>query len=145
MPDEYALCVKSNLVNLEQIARFVSDQAKRLGMAERQIYDIQMAVDEACTNSMEHAYNGDPTGEVTICCYAEDDDMVIKITDFGAQFDATLIPPPDFSRPLEERRVGGLGIYLMTRLMDSVQFRKLEPFGNEVIMRKHIDNNHEVA
>lgn len=137
MSEQYALCVKSQLTNLAQIATFVSDQAQSVGMNEDQVFAIQMAVDEACTNSIEHAYNGQDNGEVTICCYAEDDDFVVKITDLGAHFDPAAIPEPDTSVPLEDRAIGGLGLFLMRQLMDSVEFRTQAATGNVVIMRKH--------
>ncbi|MHB1357112.1 MAG: ATP-binding protein [Anaerolineae bacterium] len=137
MSQQYALCVRSQLANLAQIASFVTDQAQSLGMDDDQVFDIQMAVDEACTNSMEHAYAGQENGEVTICCYTEDDDFVVKISDLGAHFDPDAIPEPDTSLPLEERGIGGLGIFLMRRLMDSVEFTSHNSDGNEVIMRKH--------
>jgi len=137
MAQEQALCVKSNPANLAQIAEFVSVCAEQMGLDADQVFAVQMAVDEACTNSMEHAYAGKDTGEVTICCYAEEGDMVIKITDSGVPFDAAQVPEPDLTRPLEERSIGGLGLYLMRKLMDSVTFTARDD-GNEVIMRKHL-------
>jgi anti-sigma regulatory factor (Ser/Thr protein kinase) len=137
MAEQFALCVKSELANLAQIAEFVTEQAQSVGMDDDQVFAIQMAVDEACTNSMEHAYNGHDDGEVTVCCYGENDDFVVKITDLGDQFDPSAVPEPDISQPLEERSVGGLGIFLMRRLMDSVEFHTDPDNGNEVIMRKH--------
>lgn len=139
MMEQHALCVKSNLVNLALISEFVGEQAKQLGLNEHQVFDIQMAVDEACTNSMEHAYDGQDTGEVTVCCYSEDGDLVIKVTDYGKPFDPSQVPEPDVSLPLEQRSIGGLGLYLMRRLMDSVEFSKQTPCGNEVTMRKHLN------
>jgi anti-sigma regulatory factor (Ser/Thr protein kinase) len=137
MSQQYALCVRSQLTNLAQIASFVTNQAQSVGMDDDQVFAIQMAVDEACTNSMEHAYAGHENGEVTVCCYAEGDDFVVKITDLGAHFDPDAIPEPDTSLPLEERAVGGLGVFLMRRLMDSVEFHSPTAAGNEVVMRKH--------
>lgn len=139
MMEQYALCVKSRLANLAQIAAFVGEQAERLGMDDDQIFAVQMAVDEACTNSMEHAYHGQESGEVTVCCYAEENDLVIKITDFGDTFNPQQIPEPDLSLPLEERHIGGLGLYLMRRMMDSVTFQTHPEGGNDVILRKRLN------
>ena len=137
---EHALCVKSNLTNLVKISDFVAEEATQLGLSQDKVFEVQMAVDEACTNSMEHAYNGDSTGEVTVCCYAQDDDLVIRITDAGIPFDPGIVPEPDLSLPLEERSVGGLGLYLMRKLMDSVEFTMLHDKGNQVVMRKHLSS-----
>jgi anti-sigma regulatory factor (Ser/Thr protein kinase) len=133
----YELCVSSQLTNLAQIAEFITQRAALAGLDEEQAYAVQTAVDEACTNAMEHAYEGRADGEVRICCYQEDCDFVVRITDFGKAFDPATVPVPDVSAPLEERTAGGLGLFLMRRLMDSVEFHFDPVQGNEVVMRKH--------
>ena len=136
MAAEEGLCVTSSLVNLGDIADYVAQQATVAGLDEECTFEVQMAVDEACTNSIQHAYRGHNTGELRVCCFREGDDFVVEITDFGAPFDPQSIPAPDVTGPLEERSIGGLGVYLMRQLMDSVQFRADPQSGNVVVMRK---------
>lgn len=136
MPIEHEICVSSNLTNLAGIAQFVSERARQVGMNEQEVFDIQMAVDEACTNSIEHAYSDGAAGVVRVCCYVEDRDFVVRISDYGEPFDAAAIPTPDTAAPLEERGIGGLGLYFMRKLMDSVEFSLIAPRGNLVVMRK---------
>ena len=133
---EFEICVTSNMANLTKIARFASERARLAGMGEDQVFDVQMAVDEACANAMEHAYKGRQDGEIHVCCYVEKDEFVVRVTDYGKPFDPSSIPPPDLSAPLEERDVGGLGLFFMRALMDGVEFRSGPVRGNEVIMRK---------
>jgi serine/threonine-protein kinase RsbW len=132
---EYELCVRSELANLAQIAEFVSDRARLMGMGEDQIFEVQMAVDEACTNAMEHAYEGRLDGEVRICCYTEQDRFVVRVTDYGKPFSPDDVPAPRTDAPLEEREIGGLGLFFMRKLMDRVEIRSNEQ-GNEVVMVK---------
>jgi serine/threonine-protein kinase RsbW len=132
---EYELCVRSELSNLAQIAEFVTDQARSAGMDEDRIFEVQMAVDEACTNAMEHAYEGRSDGEVRICCYHENHQFVVRIVDFGKPFSPDDVPAPRTDAPLEEREIGGLGLFFMRQLMDRVEIRSNEQ-GNEVIMVK---------
>ena len=133
---EYELCVRSELSNLAQIAEFVTDRARRMGLGEDQVFEVQMAVDEACTNAMEHAYEGRSDGEVRICCFLEDHQFVVRITDFGKPFSPDEVPAPRIDAPLEEREIGGLGLFFMRKLMDSVEIRSGDQ-GNEVVMVKH--------
>lgn len=135
MTTEFELCVTSKLDNLVQIAEFVSGLAASWGMHDDDVFAVQMAVDEACTNSIEHAYGGRDDGQVHVCCFVEDDEFVVRITDFGESFDPTSVAPPDIDAPLEEREIGGLGLFLMRKLMDSVEFLP-SASGNQVIMRK---------
>jgi anti-sigma regulatory factor (Ser/Thr protein kinase) len=136
MATEEGLCVTSSLTNLGDIAEYVAGRASAAGLDEERTFEVQMAVDEACTNSIQHAYRGHASGELRVCCFREGDDFVVEITDHGAPFDPQTIPNPDVTGPLEERAIGGLGVYLMRRLMDSVHFRTDPESGNVVVMRK---------
>ena len=136
MSSEYELCVASQLSNLANIAEFVSEAAARAGLDDNQVFEVQMATDEACTNSMEHAYDGREDGEVHVCCYVEDNAFVVRITDFGRPFAPQDVPVPDVTLPLEERSVGGLGLYLMRKLVDDVEFSSDKTAGNQVTLRK---------
>jgi serine/threonine-protein kinase RsbW len=136
MATEEGLCVTSSLTSLSDIAQYVAVQASAAGLDEDRTFEVQMAVDEACTNSIQHAYRGHNSGELRVCCFREGDDFVVEITDYGAPFDPQTIPDPDLTGPLEARAIGGLGVYLMRRLMDSVQFRANPESGNVVVMRK---------
>jgi serine/threonine-protein kinase RsbW len=138
MGREYEICVSSQFLNLAAIAEFVSERAQLAGLSEDQVFDIQMAVDEACTNAMEHAYDGQPDGQVRVCCYVERDEFVVRVTDYGRSFDPATIAPPDLSVPLEERQIGGLGLFLMKQLMDRVEYRADEKVGNQMVMRKRV-------
>ena len=136
---QYEICVTSDLTNLTEVGAFVSERARHVGMTEDQVFQIQLAVDEACTNSMVHAYQGDDAGEVRVCCYRERQDFVIEVVDQGQVFDPESVPEPDLNSPLEDRDVGGLGLYFMRKLMDSVSFAAPQSGGNQVVMRKHIN------
>lgn len=131
------LCVSSATANLAEIAEFVAERAALAGLDEDKVFAVQMAVDEACTNSMQHAYEGRPDGELRVCCYIEEDDFVVKISDHGKRFDPEAVPEPDLASPLEERAIGGLGLFFMRRLMDRVEFAADES-GNLVTLRKAI-------
>ena len=127
------LTVSSDLGNLARIADFVLGAAARLGLDERQAYEVQMATDEACANIIEHAYGPGTAGEIGICCALEGDDVVGTIRDRGRPFDPDQVAEPDITCSLEERQIGGLGLYFMRRLMDSVEFT-CRPEGNTLRM-----------
>jgi len=130
------VCYASNRANLGQISEFVAEQARLAGLDEHRIYEIQMATDEACPNSIEHAYEGQTDGEIYVCCYVENADFIVRVTDFGREFDPDRVPLPDITAPLEERSIGGLGLFFMRRLVDGIEF-SIDPIqGNQVVLRK---------
>ena len=130
------LKVRAKPENLTRIAAFVTDVAERWGLGPKETFDVQMAVDEACTNIIEHGYQGDQSGTIEINCQQSGDQFTVTIRDFGLSFDPREVPEPDIGAPLEERPIGGLGVFFMRQLMDSVEFRFDEEQGNVLIMTK---------
>ncbi len=125
------------LKNLATIADFVTQAAKASGLSEKATFEVQLAVDEACTNVIEHGYGEEEKGEITLCCEGVNDNFVVTIHDHGRPFDPEAIPPPDLTCSLAERLCGGLGLYFMRQLMDEVRFH-FDAEGNKLTMIKKI-------
>jgi anti-sigma regulatory factor (Ser/Thr protein kinase) len=121
---------------LPRIGRFVEEACAGANVAPAACFDLQLAVDEACCNVFEHAYSGS-AGEIDLRFETRGRDVVITIHDHGRIFNPEGIPPPDTSRPLEERPVGGLGLHLMRKLMDKVFFAFSPERGTTLVMEKH--------
>lgn len=106
----------------------VRDLTKR--MAEMAGFDqgapdrIALAVDEATTNAIQHAYHGAPDREVELRFDEEGAELRVEVADSGDSIDPRLMPRVDLERYASERRRGGLGVHLMGRIMDSVTFRR---------------------
>lgn len=99
------------------------------------VFEVQTAVDEACTNIIKYA-SSEEGNIINIICEVQDDDFVVTIRDKGKPFDPYSVPPPDLEADLDKRRVGGLGIYLMRRLMDDVSYSFDAEKGNKLVMIK---------
>jgi len=136
MPENLELTVASDPQNLARIAEFVMDAALRLGLGEQQAFEVQMATDEACTNIIEHAYGLGRAGEIHLTCGLEGDDLVVTIRDRGCTFEPDQVPEPDRACSLEDRLIGGLGLFFMRRLMDRLVFHCDPDRGNELKMYK---------
>ena len=134
--NQLELQIEAKPENLSVIADFIATAMRQLG-TEQDVFEVQTAVDEACTNIMLHAYSG-KGGVISISWELQDKDFIITIRDNGRPFDPTSVPPPDVEAALEERRVGGLGVHLMRKLMDDVSYASDAEKGNELIMRKRL-------
>jgi len=134
--DDFKLKIDSRLENLAVIADFIATTMAQLGI-EESIFEIQTAVDEACTNIMKYAYE-EGKGIINISCELRDNDFVITIRDKGKPFDPTSIALPDLEADWSERKIGGLGIYMMRKLMDEVSYSFDAEKGNTLIMRKRV-------
>jgi serine/threonine-protein kinase RsbW len=116
----------------------VGESARAMGFGEKQVHQIQMAVDEACANVVEHAYAGMPPGVMEVECRCEGQDLIVLIRDWGQTFVPEAVPEPDIEAPLEERQLGGLGLYLIRSAMDRAEFTFDPKRGNELVMVKRL-------
>lgn len=135
---KYQLKLPSSTNHLELIREFVTNIARGVGFDDEKINQIELAVDEACTNVVKHAYKGDDRKPLEVRVHTDKKKFTIIISDKGRGFSPQKIKTPDMKKYLSEMRVGGLGIYLMQTLMDEVDF-KIEPGKkNQVRLVKYI-------
>lgn len=135
---ERELIVKSSTDNLSLIRDFTKTAAAESGFSDDTIGKIILAVDEACTNVIKHGYNYSPEGEIIISAKFEDTTFTISITDEGTRFTPGVVPDPDLKEYHKQKRVGGLGMFLMKKLMDDVKYVNLAGNKNQVVLIKHI-------
>ena len=121
---------------LDEIRDFVGAIARDAGFDDRGIYNIQLATDEAASNIMEHAYEDAPDGVLEISCGMDGNAIRIVFVDHGEPFDPADVPPPDLTADLADRKIGGLGIYLMRKLMDEVHYQSAGTKGNTLTLIK---------
>jgi serine/threonine-protein kinase RsbW len=108
--------------SLGAVREFVGQAAEACGFNKKTIYAVELATDEAFTNIVEHAYGGECLEWVECTCEVSEIGLIVILHDCGQAFDPTKVAEPDLAAPLEERETGGLGIYLMRKLMDEVHF-----------------------
>jgi len=101
----------------------VGEAAEAAGLDEDASFHCRLAVDEACTNIIEHAYGGEDIGSIEITCKIEPGVCSIEIVDYGKPFNPDTVPTPDPAASLEELQPGGIGLHLMRQIMDTVEFR----------------------
>ena len=132
------LRVKSRTENLSEIRDFVSGNAHAAGIPEATVENIMLAVDEACTNIIKHAYKLSPEGEIIIKINYDKEKFTVTIIDYGKSFEPDRVPLPDLQKYYREHRVGGLGMYLMKSLMDNVEYITVPGEYNQVLLSKKI-------
>ena len=131
------LTVPGRFESLAQIAEFVGEVVRAADWNDDEVYHVQMAVDEACSNIVEHAYDSGGQGKIDLtCCIEDQGDLTISIHDRGKPFDPTAVPDPPIGADLESLPEGGLGLYFMRRLMDEVTFQFDKRNGNVLTMVK---------
>jgi serine/threonine-protein kinase RsbW len=126
-----------NYKNLSRISNFIVSHAEQAGFTPRDVYAIQTAVDEACANIIDHAYEGENIGDIEITIKDINKELQIKLNDKGVPFDPEQVPEPDITSPLEIRKERGLGIFFIRQLMDKVIFEFSQTEGNTLTLVKY--------
>jgi anti-sigma regulatory factor (Ser/Thr protein kinase) len=123
---KFMLQVPSSTENLALIREFVGSTAQQAGFDTADIGKLELAVDEACANVIEHAYGHDISKEVIVRVTLDDETLSIDIEDTGRGFDPATINEEELEQLISKRRTGGLGMRLMKSLMDEVRY-EIEP------------------
>lgn len=121
---------------LDEIREFVGDIARKEGFSDKDVYNIQLATDEAASNIIEHAYENIADGVLELSCGVQGDVITIVLVDRGESFDPSEVPLPDLKADLSDRKIGGLGIFLMRKLMDEVHYEPRADKRNVLTMTK---------
>ncbi len=137
MKASFELEAESSLEYLSRIGDFVLDSTRGSGLDQRETFHLMTAVDEACTNIIK--YSG--SDEIEIKCEVKDELVVVQIKDDGVAFNPLEAPTPDLNVPLEERKVGGLGIHFIRTLMDDVKYERREGKNMLTMTLRHRQNN----
>ena len=111
--------------SLAKIAELVHKAAKEFGLEPLAAYGVETAVDEACSNIIEHAYGGEGKGVIEFSYHIEGDSLIITLQDTGKGFNPNKVPKPKIDVPLKQRQGNGLGLYFMHQWMDEVSYQSV--------------------
>jgi serine/threonine-protein kinase RsbW len=108
--------------SLAKIAELVQQASQKLGLDSCAAYAVETAVDEACSNIIEHSYGGEDKGSIVFTSKVKGNELIITLQDHGKKFTPKKIPRPDLDAPLKSRAAHGLGLYFIYQWMDEVKF-----------------------
>lgn len=131
----HKISVKASTAHLSRVRNFVAKYAERFGFKDDDVDDIRLAVDEAYTNIIKHAYKNDPQKTVVIEIDFQDDEFCVTMLDTGDTFDPKNYSKPDICKRIKQKKRGGVGVYLIKELMDQVEY-KTENSVNIICMKK---------
>ncbi len=124
---------------LHRIRDFITGIAEESGINEHDLDNIELAVDEACANVIEHGYEPDaPNKDLTIRMEIDSSRLVLTISDQGKQFDPRSKKQTDLKELIDMKRDGGLGISLIKQVMDEIDYRTTPEGRNELILTKFL-------
>mgnify|MGYP001271703475 CR=1 FL=1 len=124
--------------SLQPIAALIRQAAQEIGFDDCETYKIETSVDEACSNIIEHAYGGEDRGQIELTYEIEPDRLIIILRDNGQVFNPKKVARPNTKAPLSKRAAHGLGLFIMQKWMDEVEF-SIQGGMNQVTMVKKLE------
>jgi len=135
MSQRFQITRAAELESLQVFRGFITECCARYDISADIVLDLKLAVDEACTNIIEHGYKGMDPGSIILSFRIEPDRILVQITDFGQVFEPVEAPKPDVEAALGDRELGGLGLYLIYQTMDNIDYQASED-GNTLTFTK---------
>lgn len=118
------LRLPAKLENLERVRKFVLDVAGTLGFPREMLFRIDLVVEELATNVILYAYQDKPGDMEIRCDFVDGSTLCVEFQDDGVAFDPLTRQEPDIEQGCKERGIGGLGIYLVRRMVDGMDYRR---------------------
>jgi anti-sigma regulatory factor (Ser/Thr protein kinase) len=137
--EKFEFEIEGTMGNLPALHDFITATLKKLDIDSPPAYDIELAVDEITTNVVKHAYK-EKAGRIWVTCFRLGQEFYVIIKDEGKPFDPSTMPPPDLTSELEKRKVGGLGIYFVRRVMTRMGYEYRDGM-NIVTLVKKLDQH----
>ena len=122
-PSIHEITIQSSTRYLEDVRDFVARHALDAKFGPDEVEQLKMAVDEACTNVIEHAYKGETERPIDVAVIVKPDRFMVRIRDKGTSFDPSVYRAPDLAHFARNRKTGGFGVHIMRQLMDLVEYR----------------------
>ena len=128
----------AHLESLREFRDFIKEHcADQPGVTQEILYDVQLAVDEACTNIVSHGYADLDPGSIILDLDVEPGQLMVTLTDFGHSFEPSSAPVPDLDAPIEERELGGFGLFFIQQSVDEMDYQVTED-GNKMTLTKYL-------
>lgn len=136
------IVVPASMAHLKEIRDFIEMIGKKYKFPEKTINSFKLVVDESCTNIIRHGYKDIKDGKITIRAIIRRLSLTIVIIDQGRSFDPRQVRDPDLQKYVQIGKKGGLGIFMMRKLMDDIQYNLIGG-GNELRLTKLREPDHE--
>ena len=138
------LRVEARLENLRNVSEFVREIGQQLQLTEEEIFNFDLAVEEASANILRHAYGFGQARDILLRVETTDDVVRISLTDWGLPFDANIVKPLDVDASVETLTKGGMGLRIIHSLMDDVvrQTTSVPGGPNVLMLSKHLEHRY---
>jgi serine/threonine-protein kinase RsbW len=134
------ITLRNNLSEIERLANAVMQFGRKNNFSDKVIFEINLALEEVVNNIISYAYRDKNEHQINIHMELEGHELVLKVEDDGIPFNPLEVTEPDIKKPLEERQPGGLGLFFVRNLIDTLEYTR-DKDKNIFIIRKKIKDD----
>lgn len=135
---EKILVIENDISEISKLAVFIDELGEEMNLTPELIFNLNLVLEEAVSNVILYAYGEEKHKEISLMANMSDGNLVFVLTDSGMEFDPTKVPDADVTLSAEEREIGGLGIYLIRQIMNTVEYQRIDG-KNVLTMRKELN------
>jgi serine/threonine-protein kinase RsbW len=135
--EQMSIPFKNNLSEIERLGQVVAEFAALYHLPTNLVFEINLALEEVLTNVISYGYEDSREHEIILRLSFKEGEVTTEVEDDGRPFNPLEAAELDISKPVEERPVGGLGIHLVRKLMDGLEYRRQQG-KNFLVMKKSI-------
>ena len=126
--------IQNDLQQLDSLMEQVLGFCMQIGVSENILFDIRLAIEEAVTNTIRHGYDDRHTHTIRLTTELRNGNLILQVEDDAKAFNPLKAPDPDLNLPIEKKQPGGLGIYLIKKVMDDVEYERVD--GKNILRMK---------
>jgi anti-sigma regulatory factor (Ser/Thr protein kinase) len=134
---QHHVILKNDLLEIQRLAQTIVTFGKTFHLSREIVHDLNLVLEEVISNTILYGYEDTNTHQIDVQISLQGQMLILQIKDDGKPFNPLEAPDPDIEKPIEEREIGGLGIYLVRRLMDELAYKR-EDGENVLVMKKQL-------
>ena len=120
------LIIKNEITEISKLVTFIETIGEELGLSPALVMSLNLALEEAVSNIILYAYPKEFNQDISIEAVKENNALIFTITDTGVEFDPTKGGDVDITLTVEDRPIGGLGIFLIKKIMNEVEYKRVD-------------------
>jgi len=132
---DYCFELKSKLSELKTLCRHLEDCGNIMHLPQKCLFEINLGLDELFTNIVSYGFEDESEHQIKFTLAKAEETLVVKVEDDGTPFNPLDAAGPEYSRDLESINIGGLGIHLVKKMMDDIDYQRVEG-RNKLILKK---------
>lgn len=123
---EKKLILQNEVAEISKLAIFIEELSEEFGLSPELVFNLNLVLEEAVSNVILYAYPKEEHQTISLIARKKDNQLIFVLTDSGKEFDPTQAPDADITLSAEDRPIGGLGIFLIRQIMNTVEYQRIE-------------------